>query len=543
MKKDEPEGRRTSRRAFVGTIATGAVGAALTAGEARAATAQSSVPDFPFAEASIADLQKAMGSGSVTSRRLVEMYLERIEALDRSGPKLGSVIELNPDAAAIADAMDVERGTKGARGPLHGIPILVKDNLDSADHMATTAGSLALVGSKPVRDSHVVARLREAGAVLLGKTNMSEWANFRSTRSTSGWSGRGGQCRNPHALDRNPSGSSSGSGAAVAASLCAVAVGTETDGSVVAPASACGIVGIKPTVGLVSRSGIIPISHTQDTAGPMARTVMDAAALLDAMIGEDPRDSSTRGTRVVWKGGVAGAVDPNGLKGARIGIVRNLVGNNPGVKKLIDAAADAMTKAGAFPIDVTMPTVNEMWKPEFEVLLYEFKTDLNAYLAGLGPSAPVKSLKAVIDFNSANADREMPWFGQEILEMAEAKGPLTEPAYRKALASCRRLSRAMGIDKTLTQFKLDALAAPTADPAWLTDPISSDHSLGGSTSPAAVAGYPSITLPMGAVNGLPVGISFFGKAFSEPMLVRYAYAFEKLTNHRTAPKFLATATP
>ena len=543
MSGSDGDGRQRSRREFVGTIAAGAIGVAAIHTGAPNVAAQTSVPEFPFAEATVADLQKAMASGAVSSRRLVEMYLERIEALDRSGPMLRSVIEVNPDAAAIADAMDIERAGKGSRGPLHGIPVLVKDNLDSADHMATTSGSLALVGARPVRDSHVVARLREAGAVLLGKTNQSEWANFRSTRSTSGWSGRGGQCRNPYALDRNPSGSSSGSGVAVSASLCAVAVGTETDGSVVAPASACGIVGIKPTLGLVSRSGIVPIAHSQDTAGPMARTVADAAALLEVMVGEDPRDASTRGARVNWRGGLSSALDPKGLEGARIGIVQNLVGNNPGVRKLIAEAADAMKKAGAVPIDVTMPNVGDIGAPEFEVLLYEFKADLNAYLAGLGPGAPVKSLAAIIDFNKANADREMVWFGQEILEMAQAKGPLTDPAYRKALASCRRLSRTMGIDRVLAQFKLDALAAPTADPAWLTDPVTGDHSLGGSTSPAAVAGYPSITLPMGAVAGLPVGISFFGKAYSEPTLVKYAYAFEQLTRHRTAPRFLATVTP
>ena len=543
MSQQDGGSRRRSRREFVGTIAVGAVGVAATSIEAGRASAQTSVPEFPFAEATIADLQKAMESGAVTSKRLVEMYLGRIEALDRSGPMLRAVIEVNPDAVAIADAMDAERATKGPRGPLHGIPVLVKDNLDSADHMATTSGSLALVGSKPSRDSHVVKRLRDAGAVLLGKTNQSEWANFRSTRSTSGWSGRGGQCRNPYALDRNPSGSSSGSGVAVSASLCAVAVGTETDGSVVAPASACGIVGIKPTVGLVSRAGIIPIAHSQDTAGPMARTVADAAALLDAMIGEDPRDPVTRGVRATWRGGLAAAMDPNGLKGARIGIVRNLVGSNPGVRKLMDEAADAMTKAGAVPIDVTMPSVLEISGPEFEVLLYEFKADLNAYLAELGPGTPVKSLAAVIDFNEKNRDREMPWFGQEILEMAQSKGPLTDPAYRKALASCRRLSRTLGIDRAVTQFKLDALAAPTADPAWLTDPITGDHAIGGSTTPAAVAGYPSITLPMGSVAGLPVGLSFFGKAYSEPALVKYAYAFEQLARHRTAPRFLASVTP
>ncbi len=546
MNGRDGEGRQRSRRDFVGTIAAGAIGAigvVAIHSEPPVVAAQTSVPEFPYAEATVADLQKAMASGAVSSRRLVEMYLGRIEALDRSGPMLRSVIEVNPDAAAIADAMDVERASKGSRGPLHGIPVLVKDNLDTADHMATTSGSLALVGARPARDSHVVARLREAGAVLLGKTNQSEWANFRSTRSTSGWSGRGGQCRNPYALDRNPSGSSSGSGVAVSASLCAVAVGTETDGSVVAPASACGIVGIKPTVGLVSRSGIVPIAHSQDTAGPMARTVADAAALLEAMVGEDPRDASTRGARVNWRGGLAAALDARGLKGARIGIVQNQVGSNPGVRKLIAEAADAMTKAGAIPVDVTMPTVGDLGAPEFEVLLYEFKADLNAYLAGLGPGAPVKSLEAIIDFNSANADREMPWFGQEILEMAQAKGPLTDPAYRKALALCRRLSRTLGIDRVLAQFKLDALAAPTADPAWLTDPVTGDHSLGGSTSPAAVAGYPSITLPMGAVAGLPVGLSFFGKAYSEPALVKYAYAFEQATRHRTAPRYLATVTP
>lgn len=543
MTNDDRDQRRRSRREFVGTIAAGAVGIAVTTSEPTRASTQTSVPDFPFAEATIEDLQKAMASGATTSTQLVEMYVTRLEAIDRSGPNLRSIIELNQDAASIAKAMDAERASKGARGPLHGIPILVKDNIDTADTMATTAGSLAMVGGKPARDAHIITRLREAGAVLLGKSNLSEWANFRSTRSTSGWSARGGQCRNPYALDRNPSGSSSGSGAAVAASLCAVAVGTETDGSIVSPASSCGIVGIKPTLGLVSRAGIIPIAHSQDTAGPMTRTVKDAAALLEAMVGEDPRDVLTREARAKWQGGLAASFDPNGLKGARIGIVRNQVGNNPGVKKLVDEAVDAMTKAGAFPIDVTIPTVSEIGGPEFEVLLYEFKADLNAYLAGLGPSAPVKSLAAVIDYNSAHADREMPIFGQEILVMAQGKGPLTDPAYKKALASCRRLSRTLGIDRALTQHKLTALAAPSSDPAWLTDPISGDHYLGGSSTLAAVAGYPSVSVPMGAVYGLPVGLSFFGKAFSDATMVKYAYAFEQLTRHRTPPKYLATVTP
>lgn len=543
VKSDDDDSNRRSRREFVGSVAAGMLAVAASTVEPGRVTGQTSVPEFPYSEASIDDLQKAMASGQTSSARLVEMYTARIESLDRSGPMLRSVIQLNPDALEIAAAMDSERASKGLRGPLHGIPVLVKDNIDTADRMETTAGSLALVGSKPVRDAHVIARLRESGAVLLGKTNLSEWANFRSTRSTSGWSGRGGQCRNPHALDRNPSGSSSGSGAAVAASLCAVAVGTETDGSIVSPASSCGVVGIKPTIGLVSRSGIVPISHTQDTSGPMTRSVKDAAMLLDAMIGEDPRDEATRGVRIAWKGGLTAAIDPGGLKGARIGIVRNQVGNNPGVRKLLEEAIDAMKKAGAVPVDVTISTAAEISGPEFEVLLYEFKADLNAYLGGLGAGAQVRSLAAVIDFNKANADREMPLFGQEIMEMAQAKGPLTEPAYRKALASCRRLSRAMGIDRSLSQHRLTALVAPSSDPAWLTDPISGDHYLGGSSTLAAVAGYPSVSVPMGAVFGLPVGLSFFGKAFSEPILVKYAYAFEQLTKHRMAPRFPATVTP
>jgi amidase len=495
-------------------------------------------PFLEFEEATIAALEQKMQSGALSAKALTQAYLARIDALDRRGPILRSVIETNPDALSIAEALGAERKAKGPRGPLHGIPVLVKDNLDTADKMMTTAGSLALQGSIPARDAFVVERLRAAGAVILGKANLSEWANFRSTRSTSGWSARGGQCRNPYALDRNPCGSSSGSGVAVSANLCAAAVGTETDGSIVCPSTTSGIVGIKPTVGLVSRAGIVPISHSQDTAGPMARTVADAAALLTVLAGEDPRDPATA-TGQGKAADYARFLDPEGLRGARIGVARNLFGFSDRVDGLMEDALAEMKRRGAVLVDpCELPNTKQLDDPELEVLLYEFKADLNAYLAGLGPKAPVKSLEELIAFNERRKDVEMPYFGQELLVKAQAKGPLTTPAYVEALEKCRKLSRAEGIDAVMDEQKLDALVAPTGGPAWTTDFVNGDHFTGGSSTPAAVAGYPSVTVPAGFVFGLPVGISFFGRAWSEPVLVKIAYAFEQATLHRRPPRFL-----
>jgi amidase len=398
-----------------------------------------------------------------------------------------------------------------------------------------------MIEAKPARDAFIVQRLRQAGAVILGKTNLSEWANFRSTRSTSGWSGRGGQTRNPYALDRNPCGSSSGSGVAVAANLCAAAVGTETDGSVVCPSSANSIVGIKPTLGLISRSGIIPIAHSQDTAGPMARTVTDAAILLGAMTGIDARDKDTNGSRGKSHADYTKFLDASGLKGARIGVTRKVFGFNDRVDKLMNDAIEAIKKSGAVIIDpAEIATAGKFDESEFEVLLYEFKADLNSYLAALGPQAPYRSLKELIEFNEKNRDREMPYFGQEIFTKAEEKGPLTDPAYRKALAKNHRLTRTLGIDAVMIKHKLDAMIAPTGGPAWPTDLINGDHFTGGFSSAAAVAGYPHITVPAGYVFGLPVGISFFGRAWMEPALIKFAYAYEQATKMRRAPQFLPT---
>jgi amidase len=527
----------------------GAIGGALAAaGPAIARTGaapQNASPPaaaaFELEELTIADLQKRMQSGEDTSRSLVEKYARRIEALDRQGPALRAVLEVNPEAQAIAEALDAERKAGKVRGPLHGIPVLVKDNIATADRMKTTAGSLALEEAKSGSDSQVARRLREAGAVILGKANLSEWANFRSTHSSSGWSGRGGQCRNPYALDRNPSGSSSGSGAAAAASLCAVAVGSETDGSIVSPSNNCCLVGIKPTVGLVSRAGIIPISHTQDTAGPMCRTVTDAAILLTALAGADPSDAATRGARI--EADYTKFLDPKGLQGARIGVARKvLYGQSPAADRIAEAALAEMKKQGAVIVDpADIETADEFASSgELDVLLYEFKADLNAYLAGLANS-PVRSLKDLIDFNEKNKDREMPYFAQELFERAQAKGPLTEKAYLKALQKDFKISRKDGIDKTMDKHKLDALVAPTSSPATLIDLVNGDYGVNGSSTIPAVAGYPDITVPAGFDRGLPVGLSFFGRAWSEGKLIAIAFAFEQATRHRQPPRFLASA--
>ncbi len=500
------------------------------------------VPPFELDELSVAQLQDAMAAGRYTSRRLVELYTERIRAIDRQGPALTSVIELNPDALSIADGLDAQRKSGTVLGPLHGIPVLIKDNIDTGDRMMTTAGSLALEGTSAPRDAAVAAKLRAAGAVILGKTNLSEWANFRSTKSTSGWSGRGGQVRNPYVLDRNPCGSSSGTGAAIAANLAAIGVGTETDGSIVCPSGANGLVGIKPTVGLVSRTGIIPISHTQDTAGPMSRSVADGAALLAAIAGVDPSDPATasspgRSTNYT------SALKPDGLKGARIGIARKrYFGYSPASDRLIDAAIAVMKAQGAVVVDpADIPTAGRLDDCELEVLLYEFKAGVNKYFASRGPAAQVHSLKELIDFNNREKEREMPFFAQEILVMAEKKGPLSSPAYRKALATCRVRARTQGIDAVMTKLRLDAIVAPTGSPAWPTDLVNGDHFLGASSTPAAVAGYPSITVPAGFAFGLPVGMTFIGRAWSEAKLIGLAYSYEQATKHRKPPEFLATA--
>ncbi len=538
-----------SRRSLFRYGAAG--GAVALAGRSAVIAAQSSgpgpgpgaaVPAFELEEATIADLQKRMESGQDSSRSLVEKYVARIEALDKQGPRLSAVLEINPDALSIAGERDAERKAGKIRGPLHGIPVLVKDNIGTADRMTTTAGSLALEGSIPSSDAFAAKKLRDAGAILLGKANLSEWANIRSTHSSSGWSGRGGQCRNPYALDRNPSGSSSGSGAAAAASYCAAAVGSETDGSIVSPSNNCGLVGLKPTVGLVSRSGVIPISHTQDTLGPMCRTVTDAAILLSAMTGVDPNDGATKASA-----GVAGTdytrfLDAGALKGARIGVPRKgLYGQGPAADRVAEAALEVMKKLGAIVVDpADIETVADFAGPsELDVLLYELKADLNAYLATL-PNARVKTLADVIAFNEKNRDREMPYFAQELFEKAEKKGPLTDKDYLKALAKDSRISRKDGIDKTMDKFRLDALVAPTSGPATLIDLVNGDYGVNGSSSIPAVAGYPDITVPAGWELGLPVGLSFFGRAWSEGKLLAIAYAFEQATKHRRPPKFLAT---
>ncbi len=548
------------RRRFIGTSIAGGASAVLgTAGCAPDAPSRMSsggdtrrvsggdtdgVPTGPFEldEVTIPELQAAMESGERTARSVTELYLARIEELDGRGPELRAVIETNPQALDIAERLDEERRVDGPRGPLHGIPVALKDNIDTHDRMTTTAGSLALEGSIPPQDSFVAQRLRAAGAVILAKLNMSEWAYFRGERATSGWSARGGQCRNPYALDRNPCGSSSGSGVAAAANLAALTIGTETGGSIMCPSSSNGIVGIKPTVGLWSRSGIIPISHSQDTAGPMCRTLRDAALLLGPLTGIDLRDPATAASDGRARADYSSFLDPGGLEGARIGVARSFPDFSPEVLALFDEAVDAMRAGGAVVVDpADLP--NAAWNDELPLLVleYEFKANMNAYLESLGSDAPVRSLAEIIDFNERNAELEMPHFGQERLIASHARGPLTDPQYLDAVRTIQRGNREDGIDALMDRHGLDAIVAPTRGLAWKTDHIVGDRLDGGSSAgPAAIAGYPDITVPMGFVSGLPVGVSFFGRAWSEPTLLRVAYAYEQATNHRAPPAFAET---
>lgn len=495
-------------------------------------------------EWTIAELQEKMDSGELTSRRLAELYLERIQEIDKSGPYINSVIEINPDALEIADTLDAERKAGKTRGALHGIPILIKDNIDTNDRMQTTAGSLALEGNIAEKDAFVVRQLRKSGALILGKTNLSEWANFRGKRSVSGWSSRGGLTRNPYALDRSACGSSSGSGAAVAANLCAAAVGTETDGSIICPSQTNGIVGIKPTLGTISRSGIIPIAHSQDTAGPMARTVADAAILLGAMTGVDSADSATRLSRKRVFSTYTKFLDRDGLQGARIGVARNMAGTNPRITKVFDFCIEVMKKLGAEIVDpADVPNFDKFGKTELDVLHYEFKADLNKYLKSLSNGALVHSMEDVIKFNEENSDKVMPYFGQEHMITAQEKPSLGAKKYKEALAKNHSYARTRGIDAAFRKHKLDAIVVPSGGPAWMIDLVNGDSINWDmeSTSPAAVAGYPHITVPAGYVFGLPVGVSFFGKAWQEPTLIKFAYAFEQATQLRRMPRYLPSA--
>lgn len=495
---------------------------------------------FELFEATIDELQRGIHSGRYTAHWITEQYIARIEAIDKHGPAINSMIKINPDALAIADDLDRELKQKGFRGPLHGVPVLVKDNIDTADRMGTTAGSLALVGQPAPKDAFLVKRLREAGAVIIGKANLSEWANFRATHSVSGWSARGGQTRNPYVLDRNPCGSSSGSAVAVAAGLCAISVGTETDGSIICPSAVNGIVGIKPTLGLISRSGVVPIAHSQDTPGPMARTVRDAAILLTVLAGSDPNDPATQTDSRKAETDYTKFLDPNGLRGARVGVARRFFGYNPALDRIIEECLAEMKRLGADIIDpVDYPSHEGLDESELEVLLYEFKADLNAYLKARGlPN--VGSLSDIIAFNENRRSEEMPYFEQDLMIKADKKGPLTEPEYLNALAKNQTITREDGIDAVVKKYHLDAIAAPTTNPACLTDFVTGDHWSGSCSQPAAVAGYPHITVPAGFVHGLPVGISFFGTAWSEPTLLRIAYSFEQATKRRRPPSFLPT---
>ena len=531
------------------TVLGGAAWAAALSAPAQAARVPEAAPQpesaastpapFELEELSIADLQAGLASGRWTSMRLVELYHERAASVDRGGTN--SIAEWNPEAESIAAERDRERKAGTLRGPLHGIPIAIKDNVDTADRMRTTAGSLALAESIAPKDAFLVERLRAAGAVILAKTNLSEWANIRSSRSTSGWSGRGGQVRNPYALDRNPCGSSSGSGVAVAANLCAAAIGTETDGSIVCPASMNGVVGLKPTVGLVSRTGVIPIAASQDTAGPMARTVADAALLLGATTGVDLLDPATAASAGKWDATASAGAVSDGLRGARLGVIRAWFRWHPEVAAQTEAHLASLRSLGAELVDpLEIAHAGDVDEAEIDVLLYEFKHGLNLYLAGLPDRGQPRTLAALIDWNRANAAREMPWFGQELFERAEALGPLTEKRYVDALEKCRRLSRTEGLDVAFASHRVDALVGPTMGPAYLTDWLNGDAYGGSSSGPAAVAGYPHLTVPAGFVHGLPWNLSFVGPPWSEAKLVRYGRVFESAARARRPPTFLPT---
>jgi len=548
MKSNKKLTVNESRRKFLKTSVIGGLAAASISPLAfikRDLPASFSIAEIQpseFEEITIGDLTEGIKSGKYTVRSIAEHYISRINEIDKNGPAINSVIELNPDALEMADALDKEFKEKGPRGPLHGIPVLIKDNIDTADKMQTSAGSLIFGDSKPSKDAFLVRQLRKAGALILGKTNLSEWANIRSTHSTSGWSGRGGLTKNPYALDRNTSGSSSGSGAAVSSNLCSIAVGTETDGSVVSPSSINGIVGIKPTVGLVSRAGIIPISHSQDTAGPMARTVRDAAILLGAMAGADPEDPATGDKSRKAYGDYTQFLDANGIKGARIGVNRKYFGFHPEVDKVIENALQILRNNGAVLVDpADVDTIGKFDDSEMTVMMYELKADMKSYLEHRGPGTPVHSLKDLIDFNNKNEKAEMPYFEQELFLKADERGPLTDKEYLDALEKNHLLTRNEGIDAVIDKYNLDALVSPTDSPAWMTDLVDGDHFLGGSSSLAAVAGYPHITVPAGFVFGLPIGISFYGRAWSEPVLLKITYGFEQATKARRMPEFLSSA--
>ncbi len=492
-------------------------------------------------EYTISEILKLMETGKLTAKVLTKNYLKRISKIDKAGPKINSIIEINPDVLQIADVLDEERKNKKIRGPLHGIPVLIKDNISTSDKMMTTAGSLALDGYRATRDAFIVNKLREAGAIILGKTNLSEWANFRSTRSTSGWSSRGGQTLNPYVLDRNPCGSSSGSAVAVAANLCVGAIGTETDGSIICPSQINSIVGIKPSIGLVSRTGIIPISHNQDTAGPMARTVEDIATLLSVIVGADPEDPSTIMDNKEIPSDYTKFLVINGLREARIGVARNFFGRNEYVDQVIEKCIKKMKELGTTIIDPTdLTIVNDLQDPEYEVLLYDFKHDMNEFLKNNVPDDFPQTLNELIQYNNQNKDTIMPYFDQEIFKRAEEKGPLSSEEYKTALEKCQKLAREEGIDKVIQENQLDAIVAPSGGPAWFIDYINGDHSTGGSSSPSAVAGYPNITIPAGYVFGLPIGISFIGGLFQEPVLLKLAYAFEQASKVWQPPNYRKT---
>ena len=541
-----------SRRDFLHAASVGVAASAVlrpsAIGHRPSAAAPGAVPpgrpaaDFELDEVTIGDLQAGFASGRWNSRSVTQMYLDRIAAMDRQGPTLRSMLDLNPEALDLADQADRARASARLQSPLHGIPVIVKDNCDSHDRMTTTAGSLALEGNIAGRDSMVVERLKAAGAIVIGKSNLSEWANFRGDHSTSGWSSRGGSCKNPYVLDRNPCGSSSGTGASIAANFAAVGIGTETDGSIVCPSNNCGLVGVKPTIGMVSRAGIIPISASQDTAGPMTRTVTDAAILLAAIAGADPRDPSTPVARGAGLLDTAAYLRPDALRGARVGVVRqSLTGYDKNTDKVFEEALVALKSLGAVIVDpANIPHIDDYGRDEGVVLHYEFKAGINAYLATLGPDAPMKTLEDLIRFNEANKDRVMPWFGQEDFLKAQECGPLTDKKYLDARARCVRLSRREGMDKVMREHQLDVLVAPTGGPAWTTDLLNGDHFGGSSSSPCAVAGYPHVTVPMGWVRELPVGLSFMAGPWAETKLLGYAFAFEQATKQRKAPKFLGT---